>query len=217
MSKLRFVLSIAALLLLPTGQRCAFGEGGEIGFGGGGSIYTEATVTAPGGEAKAGFDNSFAGGAWAGHDMYRYLGGEIHYVYQQNGLKLSAGGTKVAFSGRSHAIHYDVLIHTSPTGSKVRPFIAVGGGIKGYFGTGAEAVTQPLQEYAILSKTSEWKPLVSVAGGVKIALGAKVNLRIEFRDYMTQVPTAVIAPVPGAELGGWIHNFVPMFGLAFTF
>ena len=218
MSKSRLVLSIAAVMLLPAaGERCAFGQRGEVGFGGGGSIYLEKTVTAPAGEAKTGFDNSFAGGAWLGHNMYNYLGGEIHYLYEQNGLKLSGSGTNVTFSGRSHAIHYDFLIHTSPRGSKVRPFVAVGGGIKGYSGTGTETAAQPLQEYAILTKTSEWKGLVTVGAGVKFALGSRVNLRVEFRDYMTPFPTTVIAPVPGAAIGGWVHNFVPMFGLGFTF
>ena len=218
MSKLRCIMfSAAFILLLVAGQRGAIAQGWEAGLGGGASFYTEQSVSNPSGEAKAGLDMGYTVSGWIGHNLYEYMGGEIHYSFQQNDLRLSSSGSKATFGGRSHAVHYDFLYHTSPVDSKVRPFFAVGGGYKRYSGTGTEAPTQVLQEFAILSKTSEWKPMLTFAGGVKVKFESGLSLRLEFRDYLTQFPTKVIAPVPGADVGGWLHNFVPSIGISFTF
>jgi len=37
------------------------------------------------------------------------------------------------------------------------------------------------------------------------------------RDYITPFPNKVIAPAPGAKVGGWLQDFVPMFGVSWTF
>lgn len=212
------IIFTAGWMLLPgAGDRFAAAQRAEVGFGGSGSFYSERTVTAPPRTATTGFEAGWGAGAWVAHHMYRYVSGEVRYWLQQNDLKLAAGGTKTTFGGRTHAIHYDLLIHAAPMGSAVRPYVAVGGGVKGYFGTGEETAVQPLQDYALLTKTSEWKGLITVGGGVKFSLGPRVILRVEVKDYLTPFPTEVIAPAPGADLGGWIHNIVPQFGVSFTF
>jgi len=213
------LFSAGSILLLwaACGGQKALAQRGEAGIGGGGSFHMSRTVEGRTGTASAGFENGFVGGGWIAHDLYPHLGGEIRYLYEKSDLKLSAGGTKISFGGQAHAIHYDVLIYGSPPGSKTRPFLAVGGGVKGYKGTGAESAYQPLSEFALLTKTSDWKGLISVGGGVKIAVGNKVNLRVEFRDYITPFPEKVITPAPGAKIGGWIHNFLPIFGIGFQF
>ncbi|MCW5979370.1 MAG: hypothetical protein KIT09_14940 [Bryobacteraceae bacterium] len=192
----------------------ANGQGGELGFLGGGSIYTRKSTPA---QAKVGFENGFSAGAWGGHDMYQRLGGEIRYLFEQNKLHVSSGSGKASFSGRSHAAHYDLLFYGSSPEATIRPFFAVGGGIKGYQGSGEETPDQPLQNVALLTKTTQWKGLVVFGGGLKVAVGAKVRLRLDIYDYLTPFPTDVIAPAPGVEFGGWIHNLVPTFGISFVF
>ncbi|MCP5112469.1 MAG: outer membrane beta-barrel protein [bacterium] len=198
-------------------KQAANAQGGEVGLAGGGSFYLDQTVTAEGGEAKAGFDPGFAVSGWIGHNMYKYLGGEIRYMFEQQGMKLNGPGGSASFSGRSHALHYNFLIHTAPNDAKVRPFVAVGGGIKGYQGTGTEVVAQPSQEFALLSKTNDWKGLIVFGGGVKFAVSDNVSFRVEVYDYFSQTPTKVIAPAPGASIGSWFHNFVPMVGVSIRF
>jgi hypothetical protein len=161
-------------------------------------------------------ERGFSAAVWGGHN-HRYLGGEIRYLYEQNRLRVASGPAKATFSGRSHAIHYSLLLHARPAGSKTRPFVAAGGGVKGYQGTGTEVLYQPLQEYALLTRTAEWKGLLVFGGGVKFALSPRIGLRAEVYDYLTPFPEKVIAPAPGAAIGGWVHNVVPGFGLAFTF
>lgn len=204
-----------ASLLLWTAS-AAWGQTGEFGFSGGGSVFANKTVQAPFGQASAGFENGFSAGVWGGHN-HRYVGGEIRYLYQHGRLRVSSGDAKANFRGRSHAVHYNLLLHTAPVGAKTRPFLAVGGGIKGYQGAGTEVLYQPLQEFALLTKTTQWKGLAVFGGGVKFALGPRLQLRVEVYDYFTQFPEKVIAPAPGAGVGGWIHNIVPGFALAFTF
>ena len=206
------------MLLLTAGQPAALAQRWAAGFGGGASFYTEQSLDNSSGEqAKAGLDTGYQVGGWVGHNLYSSIGGEIHYSFQKNDLKLTSNGTKATFGGGAHTIHYDVVFHTSPVGSKARPFLAVGAGYKRYSGTGVETLTQVLQDFAILTKTSQWQGMLTFAGGVKYEFKPGMFLRMEFRDYMTRFPTEVIAPVPGADVGGWLHNFVPAIGLGFTF
>jgi hypothetical protein len=188
----------------------------EFGAGAGGSFYTSQSVTNAAASGQAGFAPGLVATAYLGHNMYRHLSGEIRYAYGRNDLELSSGSAKVNFGGQSHAVFYEFLVHSAPVGAKVRPFVAAGGGVKMYQGTGTETTYQNLSNLALLTKTQEWKGLVSFGGGLKYQLSQRTALRVEFRDYLTQFPTKVIAPNRGSTLGGWIHNLVPMVSLTFV-
>ena len=200
----------------------AYAQRYEFGLHGGGSFYTDRTVTATaaGGatsEGKAGFATGFGGGFTLGNSMYDLLGGELRYTYLRNDMKLEGGGQTVKFGGEAHAFHYDLLFHTAKFGSKVRPYIAVGGGAKYYRGIGTENAFQPLSNLAILTKDDEVRPMVSFGGGVKVGISDRVLFRVDVHDLFSQIPTKVITPAPGASLSGWIHNLVPTAGISFTF
>jgi len=207
---------VAWVGLLAGALSSAQGESVEWGVAGGGSFFQGKSVTAPFGSAQAGFARGFAAGFWGGHN-YCWIGGEIRYLFAHQPLEVASGAARADFRGQSHAIHYNLLIHAAPAGARVRPFAAVGGGIKGYRGTGTERLYQPLQEYALLTKTSQWKGLLVLGGGLKWTLSPRVVLRLEVYDYVTEFPEKVIAPAPGARIGGWIHNVVPAVGVGFQF
>ncbi len=207
---------VSALVVALTAQP-GWAQKWEFGAGGGGSFYKSQTVTNGPVSASAGFSNGFVGTAVLGQNLYPRISGEIRYTYGRNDLELKSGGTKVGFAGQSHAIHYEFLFHSAPAGAKVRPFVAVGGGVKIYQGTGTETVTQGLSNLALLTKTSEAKPLVTFGGGVKAQISKRALLRVEVRDYFTQFPKKVIAPNRGTTVGNWIHNIVPMVSLTFLF
>ena len=60
--------------------------------------------------------------------------------------------------------------------------------------------------------------MVSVGGGIKFAISPSIQLRVEVHDYLTPFPSKVITPNQGTKGGGgWLQDFVPMFGLSFTF
>jgi len=204
----RLILAAALLTSLP-----AMAQRWEFGAGAAGTFYTSKSVSVGSLKADTGFKSGFGATAWLGNDMHNYIGGEIRYLYQQNDLKLNT----YTFGGRSYTIHYDFLIHGAPRSAKVRPFIAGGAGFRRYEGTGREVAVQPFNNFAFLTRTSDWVPVVSVGGGIKFLPSKRLAFRAEFRDYISPVPNQVITAAPGAKLNGWFHNFVASFGVSVLF
>jgi hypothetical protein len=184
---------------------------------GGGSFTSSATISNPLGSAEAGFKPGFSAGAAFGQGMNKYVGGEIRYSYQNQQMKLSGTGGEATFAGNSQAIGYELLFHTAPPNAKVRFYVAGGGGVKYYAGTGTENSVQPLSEIAVLTKTSQWLGMVSFGGGVKFALSKGITFRVDVHDYLTPFPKDVIAPAPNSSVSGWLNNIVPTAGITFTF
>jgi hypothetical protein len=184
---------------------------------GGGSFTSSATITNPVGSADAGFKPGFSAGATFGQEMYKYIGGEIRYSYQNQQMKLTGTGGEATFAGNSQVIGYELLFHSAPRGARVRAYAAAGGGVKYFSGTGTESSVQPLSDIAVLTKTGQWLGMVSFGGGVKIALSKNIALRLDVHDYLTPFPKDVIAPAPGSSVSGWLNNIVPTVGFTFTF
>ena len=207
----------ALSFVLLAGAPVALAQKWEVGVAGGGSFYTSQTITNPAGNADAGLAKGFAASGWLGNNVSNLIGGELRYDYEHSGLRLSSGGTSVNFGGMTNAIHYDFLLHLAPSESPVRPFLAAGAGVKVYSGTGTEQPFQPLSNIALLTKTQEVKPLVSVGAGIKFALAKNALLRVEVHDFLTPFPQSVIAPNAGSKVGGWLSDFVVMAGLSFGF
>lgn len=192
----------------------AFAQKWEFGGAIGGGFYTSQTVTSPAGSADAKFKTGLAGSAWLANNSSNHWGGEIRYDFQFGDMELSGNGAKANFGAQSHQIHYDFHWHAAPRDARVRPFAAFGAGIKVYRGTGTETLTQPLSRIALLTRTQDVRPLVSLGAGVKVKISNNVQFRVEIHDYLTPFPKDVIAPALGASVGGWIHDFVPSFGLS---
>lgn len=206
---------IAATSLIPLSAQA---QKWEVGGVGGGSFYSTQDVKRPNGSsASATFGPGFAAGFILGQEMGRFWGGEIRYTFSRNEAQLKAGGGKAGFGAQSHALHYDFVVHMRPNGNRVRPYFAVGAGVRQYRGTGTETVTQPLSEYALLTKTSDTTPLVTLGVGVKFKVGEKGLFRFEVKDFMTPVPKKIFEPNRGSTLGGWYHNFLPMAGVSYVF
>ncbi len=189
----------------------------EFGGGIGGSFSLPKKITGTGGTADASLPQGLIGSIWLGHNMYRLVGGEFRYDFETGDYKLKGSGQEVSFAGRSHAVHYDVHVHFSPVGSKVRPYVLIGGGVKRYQGTGAEHSVQALSRVAVLSNTSELKPLMTFGAGVKMSIGHNLNFRIEFRDTLTPFPGKIILPTTGGSPGGLVHDFTPLAGISYVF
>lgn len=204
-------------LLFLTAAVGAFAQQWEIGGNAGGSFLPGVTVSGPMGSATTGFQTGVAAGAWIGQTISRHIGGEIRYNFMQSNLKLSSGGTSTTFSGNTHAIYYDVLIRSSRRESRAQLYAAVGGGMKIFRGTGKEAASQPLSQFAYLTKTQTVKPMLSVGGGVKFKVSPHMNMRVEVRDFLTPFPKEVITPAPGAKIGSMLHNIVPLVGISYEY
>lgn len=193
-----------------------FAQRWEVGGGAGGGFYTSESVTADGGSASAKIGSNLAASAWLGNNLAGNWGGELRGDFQLGSLELNQGGTQATFAARSYAMHYDFVWHASPVGSKIRPFVAVGAGVKVYSGTGSQVAYQPLSNFALLTQAQDITPLISAGGGVKIQVSPHLQLRAELHDFLTTFPKQVIVPAQGAKVGGWMQDFVPMVGVSYT-
>lgn len=194
-----------------------FGQKWEVGGGVGASFYTSQDYKNAVSAAKAGLSDGLVASVWLENNSSNLLGGELRYDYENTKLKLSSGATSVTFGADTHAFHYDFLLHFTPRGSRVRPFVAAGGGVKFYRGTGREAPFQPLSSLALLTKANETTGLVSLGGGIKFSFARALQLRLEVHDYLTPFPKTVIAPAAGSKVSGWLQDFVALAGLSVVF
>lgn len=189
----------------------------EVGGGVGGSFFTSEGIKLAVSSADASLSNGIGGSVWLGNNSGRLLGGELRYDYERTDLKLTSSTQSASFGADTHSFHYDFLIHFAPSTARVRPYVSGGGGVKVYRGTGKESAFQPLSNFALLTKTSELKPLISVGAGIKFAPSRAFQIRAEVRDALTPFPKTVIAPANGAKMAGWLQDFVALIGLSFTF
>ncbi len=193
----------------------------EISGVGGASFYrdVEATGNNPPRTAKAGFFNGVAVGAVWSQTGRQHWGGEFHYLFQTNNMRLRAGqGTSgtADFSAQSHSFHYDVLLYGARREARVRPFIAAGPGLKVYTANGQPRAFQPLGSTVAFSRESVLKFLFSGGGGVKFRIAKNAVFRLDFRDYVTGIPKNFTA-LPGVRISGQFHNFVGTAGVGIYF
>lgn len=213
---MRTYLTATAALALSLLVPAASAQQWELGATAGGSFATKKTLTNGTGSAEASFETGRTYGVWAAQNMYERLGGEIHYRYLDNDLKLSSGGTKATFAATAHALHYDFTFHVTDREATVRPYFIGGAGIKYFQGRGTTLPAQPLSRYALFTDANQLTPLTTFGVGVKFRIGRRVIITGEFREYYSPFPDDIVVPNVGTTKGGaWIHNFVPSIGLGF--
>ena len=200
----------------------AFGQGqyefgGDIGFG----WYNRGTIYAPSGTATAGISRGFAGGIVFGDDMYEYISGEIRYTYQNGNPFLTSGGMSQNIPGASHTINYDLIVNFKRREEKVRPFFASGIGAKGYIVSGSPPFSQPVlppfPAIATVRNNNEWMFVYSVGGGVKYRINDYLQVRCDFRDFVTTFPKQQLAPGPNGKARGIFNQFTFLFGVSYLF
>jgi hypothetical protein len=193
----------------------AIAQSWEVGGGVGGGFYTSDTVTSPAGSASAKILTGLAGSAWVGNTWQGRWSGELRYDYGMGDLALSQGGTKATFGAHTQQFHYDLMWHATSSESRIRPYVAVGAGVKLYQGVGAQMAYQPLSNVALLTQQQDLTPMVSAGAGVKFQISSHFQLRMDVHDYLTPFPKNVITP-NGGRVGGWLQDFVPMIGISYT-
>jgi hypothetical protein len=190
-----------------------FEAGGLVGYG----VYRNAQVNSSFGQATAGFGDGAVAGALFGEDLYRYISGEVRYLYQNGHPFLSLGGTTANLRGDSHSLSYDLLIHFRDRESAFRPYVAGGLGAKYYRTTQAVPPGQPLTQIGSLADRSQWQIQYDFGVGMKYRLQRHVFLRADFRDYITPFPKHLFRPADGGRVSGIFHQFTPTAGLSFGF
>ena len=194
----------------------AWAQGWEVGVIGGYAYSPKLDVTARSGHASAGLEKGAVVGVYGGQDTYRYFGGEARYLYRFGDAAVSSGGTSASLAAHSQILTGDILGYFRPTGSRIRPFVALGGGVKVINGTGRESATQPLGNFVALTHTREVLAVGDLGFGIKASLSTHVRFRVEAHDYLGQNPHKVLAPAPGASISGVMHDVIGMASIAYT-
>jgi hypothetical protein len=211
---LRITTCVCVLLATAPFARAERWEiGGAVGY----PFVRESTITRDGASAKAGLASTPAFSIYGSHSERRLIGGDFWYTYRPGDLELSSSSTKVTFDSSSHLIHYDITIHPRRGESRFEPYIAAGGGIRVISGRGRESSFQGLNSLAVLSRTREVLPLLSLAVGVRAKVSDHVSVRLELRDNITPFPGRVISVNPRATSGSWWHDLTPQAGLGVVF
>ena len=208
--------SLLGAVLFAATATVASAQEWELGVLGGFGYSPSLTVKNATTSASTGVKNGAAIGFYAGEEMYRYFSGEATYLFRTGDLKLESGATKFSFGTHTHLITGDFLAHLRPRGARFRPFISFGGGIEILQGTGEESANPPLKTLAALTATREVLPVGEAGVGVKYQISKHLRLRVQARDYISQAPHDVIAPVPGATLSGIRNDIIATGAIALT-
>ncbi|HUB82345.1 MAG TPA: outer membrane beta-barrel protein [Bryobacteraceae bacterium] len=207
-------IAVTTMFLAALAASC-FGQQWEFGGSGGAGFLSNVNVSSPAGSATAGFETGGAFGGYFGQNLYPHWSGEIRYMYLQNDLHIQSGSTNASFNGNAQVLHYDILYHTNRKGSMMQAFVAVGGGMKVFRGTGTPEAYQPNYQFGYLTNTQQLKPMGDAGAGLRFELKPRIYMRLEFRDYITPFPEKIIAPAPGAKFGKILNDFVPMASISY--
>jgi hypothetical protein len=207
-------IAVTTLFLAATTASC-FGQQWEFGGMGGAGFLSNVNVSSPAGAATAGFQTGGAFGGFIGENLYPHWSGEVRYMYLQNDQHISSGGTNATFAGNAQVVHFDMLYHTNRKGSKIQAYVALGGGVKIFRGTGAEQAYQANYQFGYMTKTQQLKPMVDAGAGLRFELKPHIFMRTEFRDFVTPFPTQIIAAAPGAKFGKILNDIVPTISVSY--
>jgi outer membrane protein W len=208
---------VLVVCLAVSAAPAALAQKWELGGGASGAFNTSQEAKLPSGTATAKIAPGFGLGVWVTNNTSARWGGEIRYLYQNGELRVEQSSIKATMSGDSHSLLYDFHWHTADAGSRVRPYIAFGAGVKMFRGTGTEVPVQPLRQFVLLTKTTELQGMGSIGIGIKAKLSPHWQFRVDVHDYITRFPKDVFQPNVGVQMGDWLHNIVPMVGLTWTY
>jgi hypothetical protein len=192
-----------------------------LGAVGGYGWYDYPAITNTLGASQAGVPAKGAIGVTLTENFGDHFGGEIRYLLRFGGPQLKSDGTQANLTGHTNVITYDFLLSTTHRFEywAIRPFISAGAGIKVFTGNGQRFAdtTQPLVNFALLRPITQVEPAISAGGGVKFLLRDHLQLRIEFRTYMSPLPNEVFHTVGRTKIHGWLYDFVPLAGVSYAF
>ena len=203
-------LLVTAILLAPAELAQTWEAGAAIGFG----FYHDASLTGPTTSGRAGFGDRFVLSAMFGHSLGQRFSIEGRYTFQDGDPEIVSGTSRANLDGDSSSLLAEIVFSPFRRHAWIRPYLAAGGGMKIYRGSGTPAAVEPLMDLAVLHSATDAVGLFTYGGGVKFRLSRHLWLRLDLRDYTTPFPTRVITPAPGVKVGGWLHDFVPTLGLS---
>ncbi len=111
-----------------------------------------------------------------------FIGHEVSYSYQHAGLDFltsdaTGAGEEDLGAVRAHHMYYNMVLHATPTGIPIRPFVTGGGGFSSFFLPGISS----------LSGGGDTKFGYNYGGGVKFNM-FMYGVRFDVRNHVTGKP-----------------------------
>ncbi len=194
------ILSIALGMLATTS---VWGQTAETGVTVGWSAFTDSNIGGLGGQSGAALNelslnNGVRIGSRLAINSWEFLGHELSYAYQRSGLKIGgadSGGMTI------QNFYYNFVVHATPQGTAVRPFVTAGAGFSTFFPPGVSS----------FSGAGTTKPGVNIGGGLKFKLSERYGIRFDVRDHITGKPFGL----PNSS--GNLHNVEYSAGFSLLF
>jgi opacity protein-like surface antigen len=179
-----------------------FGQGAEIGFSAGWGNFTKSSI---GQDASFGEDpveynvtNGVRIGSRMGLNSGDFIGHEFSYAWQKSDLEVqdqSFGGISI------HNIYYNFLLHATPEGTVIRPFITGGAGVSVFNPPGASS----------FSGYGDNQFGFNYGAGLKFKISDSYGIRLDVRDHVTGKPFDL------PENSGRLHNLEISAGFSLLF
>lgn len=197
---MRTVAIATALLMLAALP--VYGQGAEIGITAGWGNFTNNTVgfeDAFGEEpAEYTIDDGVRIGSRIGLNTGNFVGHEFSYAWQRSKLSI----LDQDFGSMSiHNIYYNFVLHATPEGSVIRPFITGGGGVSVFNPPG----------FSSFSGAGDNKFGYNYGAGVKVKMTESYGIRLDVRDHVTGKPFDL------PDNSGRLHNLEMSAGFSLLF
>lgn len=148
----------------------------EVAVTGGWGVFTDSTIGTIGFPtgSELDLDNGLRIGGRLSMNRW-FLGHEISYAWQRTHLH-QEGQEAASMSIQNY--YYNFVVHATPEGTAIRPFVTGGVGVSTFFPPGVSS----------LSGGGDNKFGFNYGGGVKFRLTDKFGLRMDVRDHVTGRP-----------------------------
>jgi opacity protein-like surface antigen len=191
-----------ATILLMLAAVPVFGQGAEIGLSVGWGNFTNNSIGRTQEFADDPAEYTLDDGVRIGTRMAlnsgTFIGHEFSYAWQKSSLKILGDD----FGGMSiHNIYYNFVLHATPEGSAVRPFVTGGGGVSVFNPPGVSS----------FSGAGDNKFGYNYGAGVKIKVTDTYGIRLDVRDHVTGKPFDL------PDNGGRLHNLEISAGFSLLF
>jgi opacity protein-like surface antigen len=191
-----------ATILWMLGTVPVFGQGAEIGLTVGWGNFTNSTIGTSQEFADEPSAYTVDDGVRIGSRMDlntgSFIGHEFSYAWQRSNLKISGQ----SFGSMSiHNIYYNFLLHATPEGSAVRPFITGGAGVSVFNPPGVSS----------FSGYGDNKFGYNYGAGLKFKVTDSYGLRLDVRDHVTGKPFDL------PDNSGRLHNLEISAGFSLLF
>jgi len=172
-------MRLATMLFALVLPGAVFAQTAELGFHGGAHRVGNASLGLFPDGSNIALDSSWLFGFHVALNNYRFFGHEMGYTYNRTNWLQSVRGASVSQVGTAiHRGTYNFVVHATPEGSSIRPYVGAGGHFQNFVFPG----------YSGVYGGGSTKFGLNYGGGLKFRVSPALGLRFDLHDYRTAKP-----------------------------